>query len=399
MDIFQELQRGIMDINNMRDKQRKTPYENHLATLVEGAGAFSWLLQPGKPDTYIDDVLGGAKMYSNRILTQYKDKEQSQVDWVNGFIKLFNALKEYTKQFYPRGLIWNANGVTAEEGLQQAKAQQPTVNGTSSQSNPAPTAGGAPPPPPPPPPLPPAFDITSSQSASTSSNDMGAVFADLNKGEAVTSGLKKVDKSQMTHKNPTLRAQAPAQPSRSDSNSSRGKSPAPTKKPESLRAKKPSRKDLEGNKWTVEHFDNEGTPVHIQAEKQQSILISRCKSTDVVVKGKANSIIVDGCQRVNLLAESLVSTIEVVNCTRFNVQVTGMLPSIQLDKVDQSSIYLSEESMRQIEVYTSKCSAINVVVPPKGEEQDSTECPIPEQFKSYINSRGELITEVVKQEG
>ena len=35
---------------------------------------------------------------------------------------------------------------------------------------------------------------------------MGGVFAALNKGESVTSGLKKVDKSEMTHKNPELRA-------------------------------------------------------------------------------------------------------------------------------------------------------------------------------------------------
>ena len=74
MDILQDLQKGIMEVNSIRDKNRKTPQENHLATLVEGSGAFSWLLSPGKPDTYIDDVLGGAKMYSNRILTEYKDK-------------------------------------------------------------------------------------------------------------------------------------------------------------------------------------------------------------------------------------------------------------------------------------------------------------------------------------
>jgi adenylyl cyclase-associated protein len=34
-----------------------------------------------------------------------------------------------------------------------------------------------------------------------------AVFAELNRGEAVTKGLRKVDKSEMTHKNPALRAQ------------------------------------------------------------------------------------------------------------------------------------------------------------------------------------------------
>ena len=326
-------------------------------------------------------------------------REKIQTDWVNAFVALFNALKDYAKQHYPRGLTWNANGVSAEEALKDVQSLPAKVNGVASPRPSAPAAGG-PAPPPPPPPLPPAFDITSSEpQKSASSNDMGAVFEQLNRGEAVTSGLKKVDKSQTTHKNPTLKSQPPAPPGRSDSNSSRGKSPAPSKKPESLRAKKPSKKELEGNKWTLEHYDNESTPVNIQAEKQQSILISRCKSTDVIVNGKANSIIVDGCQRLNLIVQSLVSTIEVVNSARFNVQVTGTLPSIQLDKVDQSSIYLSEESVKQTVVLTSKCSAINIVVPPKGEEQDSVECPVPEQFKSFVNSKGELVTEVVKQEG
>ena len=40
----------------------------------------------------------------------------------------------------------------------------------------------------------------------TAENDMSAVFAQLNQGEAITAGLRKVDKSKMTHKNPELRA-------------------------------------------------------------------------------------------------------------------------------------------------------------------------------------------------
>lgn len=84
---------------------------------------------------------------------------------------------------------------------------------------------------------------------------MGAVFNELNRGEAVTAGLKKVDPSQMTHKNPSLRANAPV-PTRSDSTGSigRSKSPAPPgkkPKPESMRTKKPPRKELDGNKWII----------------------------------------------------------------------------------------------------------------------------------------------------
>jgi adenylyl cyclase-associated protein len=84
------------------------------------------------------------------------------------------------------------------------------------------------------------------------------VFSELNKGEAVTKGLRKVDPKEMTHKNPSLRAGATV-PTRSDSQSSisstnRGKSPAPPgkkPKPESMRTKKPPRKELDGNKWYI----------------------------------------------------------------------------------------------------------------------------------------------------
>jgi adenylyl cyclase-associated protein len=61
----------------------------------------------------------------------------------------------------------------------------------------------SPPPPPPPPTAPPA---TASSNSVTPADSVAAVFADLNRGEAVTKGLRKVDKSEMTHKNPALRS-------------------------------------------------------------------------------------------------------------------------------------------------------------------------------------------------
>lgn len=74
-------------------------------------------------------------------------------------------------------------------------------------------AAGAPPPPPPPPPQPTASPSTS---AKAPGGGAAAVFAELNQGEAVTKGLRKVDKSEMTHKNPSLRAGS-AVPERSTS--------------------------------------------------------------------------------------------------------------------------------------------------------------------------------------
>lgn len=82
-----------------------------------------------------------------------------------------------------------------------------------------------------------------------SSGGFDAVFSALNKGSAVTKGLRKVDRSEMTHKNPSLRAGSAA----GDKASARAKSPAPGKKPkpESMRVKKLAKKELEGNKWTL----------------------------------------------------------------------------------------------------------------------------------------------------
>ena len=100
---------------------------------------------------------------------------------------------------------------------------------------------------------------TASKSAPTASAGAGgqsALLAALNRGGDITSGLKKVDKSQMTHKNPELRQSSavPASASGTDK-----KSPPEIKaKPgalvrgNSVVQKKPAKTELEGgNKWSV----------------------------------------------------------------------------------------------------------------------------------------------------
>jgi adenylyl cyclase-associated protein len=68
-------------------------------------------------------------------------------------------------------------------------------------------ASGAAPPPAPPSPPPPAAAAAATSASST--GGAAAVFAELNRGDEVTKGLRKVDKSEMTHKNPSLRATGP----------------------------------------------------------------------------------------------------------------------------------------------------------------------------------------------
>jgi adenylyl cyclase-associated protein len=185
-------------------------------------------------------------------------REPQQVAWVQAFYQIFTDLADYVKQFFPQGITWNNAGKPAAE---VAKTTPTSSSGPAKMEL---TAGSAPPPPPPPPGPPPVLRIKDDSAPASGSGGFGAVFSDLNKGESVTKGLRKVDKSEMTHKNPSLRANSTV--SERDG-SVRGKSPVPGKKPkpESMRAKKPPRKELEGNKWiivsTVVSVRNGGWPV------------------------------------------------------------------------------------------------------------------------------------------
>jgi len=164
------------------------------------------------------------------------------VEWMHSYYQIFRDLTDYVKNYFPNGVPWNPKGRPALEVAKSLAAAPPAA------PSPAPSAGGPPPPPPPPGPAP-VLQINEVKE-DPSPSGLGAVFSELNKGEAVTKGLRKVDKSEMTHKNPALRASSTV-PDRDAS--VRGKSPAPGKKPkpESMRAKKPPKKELEGNKWTI----------------------------------------------------------------------------------------------------------------------------------------------------
>ena len=68
------------------------------------------------------------------------------------------------------------------------------------------SSAAVPPPPPPPPGPPPPPPPPSATPAPAAGGGVAAVFADLNRGADVTKNLRKVDRSEMTHKNPALRA-------------------------------------------------------------------------------------------------------------------------------------------------------------------------------------------------
>ncbi|KIW93537.1 uncharacterized protein Z519_06142 [Cladophialophora bantiana CBS 173.52] len=398
-ELMTELHRHTSTVDEIREANRPSPLFTHLSAVSEGIVALGWIVEK-RPGDFVTDTLGGAQYYGNKILKEYKDKDKSHVEYIQAYYKVFRSLAAYVKEYFPTGLTWNTkDGIDALEALKQIQS------GAATQK--APMAAGGPPAPPPPPPLP-KFDDDGPPApplpppgAAPQGGDMSAVFNQINQGSAVTAGLRKVDKSEMTHKNPSLRSSSTV-PHRSGSQTSltgRGKSPVPNKKPDSMRSKKPGRKELDGNKWIVENFENtQNEVIEIPAELNHSILISKCNKCVLKVNGKANAISIDNCTNLSILVDSLVSSLDVIKAPKIQIQVDGVVPTILLDQVDGAQIYLSNESLGT-EIFTSKCSAINAVLPPKDEtEDDSKELPFPEQIRSVIKN-GSLVSEIVEHAG
>ncbi|KAK3390978.1 adenylate cyclase associated N terminal-domain-containing protein [Podospora didyma] len=397
MSVYQDCLKGINDslvaIANVRDANRGAPESTQLNAVAEGLMVLAWVTVESKPFKFVEDSLGSAQFFGNRVLKEYKDKDTKQVQWVQSLFQIFRDLADYVKNYFPNGIPWNAKGQPVQEVLKSLAAAP-----AASPSAPAPPAGGPPPPPPPPPGPPPVLQIKEQKAeAAPAAGGIGAVFSELNKGEAVTKGLRKVDKSEMTHKNPSLRAGSTVP---EHEGSARGKSPAPGKKPkpESMRVKKPSKMELEGNQWTIENYDKESHPLEIEATMSQSIMISKCSNVTVIIKGKANAVTIDNTSRLSLVVDSLVSTVDLVKSQNFALQVLGTIPTVLMDQVDGAQIYFSKESTAT-RIYSSKSSGVNLNVI-SGPDDDYKELALPSQICSYFDTEKEdLVNEIVSHAG
>ncbi|KAL5490425.1 SRV2 [Sanghuangporus weigelae] len=361
----------VMAVMQVPEKNRKERvWYNHLMVISEGIPSVGWVGVEPKPGPHVAQMKEAAEFYGNKVIKELKEKEPKHVEWVRAWISLLEEQRKYVVEFHATGLAWNPKGVP--------------VNQFSASSG----SAGAPPPPPPPPPA------VSAPSPSSSGDGLNAVFADLNRGTDVTKGLRKVDKSEMTHKNPELRASSavPATPGAAH------KKPIKPTKPAALAGKKPGKFVLEGTKWIIEHQENESGLVVENTEISHVVNLFGCKSTTVQIKGKVNAVNMINCNKTSILVDSVVSSISITKSPSFAIQITGTAPTIQLDSTDSGQIYLSKTSL-DVEITTAKCSAINVSLPVEGEEDGVyVERAMPEMMRTTIQD-GKLVTTIVEHAG
>lgn len=158
-----------------------------------------------------------------------------------------------------------------------------------------------------------------------------------------------------------------------------------------------------------ENYESEQEAIQLVAQINQVILISRCKHVTIQISGKANAISIENSPGISLIVDSLVSSVDVIKSSSFALQVFGTLPTILLDQVDGATVYLAPTSL-STEIFTSKCTGVNVNVPDRpasgdgagaGEDEDVedyVECALPEQIKSFVRN-GKVVSEIVEHAG
>ena len=155
----------ISAIQSFREKNRTSPFFNHLSAISESIPALGWVCVSPTPGPHVKEMNDAGQFYTNRVLKDWKEKDAAHVNWARAWVATLTELQKYIKQWHTTGLVWSAKGAPA-----------------------AAPAGGVPPPPPPcglppPPPMVPLADLSL---GNDSGNERNALFAEINKGEDIT---------------------------------------------------------------------------------------------------------------------------------------------------------------------------------------------------------------------
>jgi len=375
--------KAITAVTEFRESSRRSKFFNHLSSVSEAIPALSWILISPTPGPHVKEMKDAAMFYTNRVLKDYKGKDEDHVQWTKLLLGALNELINFIKKNHTTGLVWNVKGTPASpSGTRPPIAPKPKAS-----------SGGGPPPPPPPAapaaPLPPPPSGPPPASASGPEVDHSALFASINQGGDITKGLKKVTSDMQTHKNPNLRGTSvvPSKPG--------SKAAAPTPKPKfgSAPVKKDPVTQLDGKKWMIEYHDG-NKDIAIEANMKQTVYIYKCVNSTIKVTGKVNSITMDACKKCAIVFENSVAALEVIGSQSIQAQVTGKVPIVNVDKTDGFQLYLSLESL-EADIVTAKVSEVNIMIP--DENGEYLEKPVVEQFRTYWDPKKKiLITEPVE---
>eukprot|EP01041_Mallomonas_annulata_P003357 gene3357-6647_t len=349
----------------------RNAWEKHTKTVSEGLGCLNWVMVKPAPCDFIESFIGGSDYWANGIRKEYRTTNPDQIAFCDTFRTLINEMKLYVKEFHTTGVQWNARGVDVSAYNPDEGSASSTI--TASPMTPAVTL----------PPAPAPAATSSSSSSSSEASKTVNLFAALNKGGDITSGLKTVTKDQQTWR-AEYKGAGDAPASLPAPGPSKTQPAAKTKASVDTVKGPPKLEYLEGAcKWVVENqtADSGVVTITIGAMKQ-TVYIFNCIDASINITGKCKSVIIDSCKKSKVYYDNIMASCEVVNCQRMHVECREKVASVAIDKTDGIVVQLPLSSL-DTTVVASKSSEMNITWPDAN--GDLIERPIPEQYIHRIS--------------
>jgi len=379
----------IMELGQRAGKacDNRSEYFANTKAIAEALFVFTFPTSPAPP-SHVQNALEAMDFHAMKVL---KKKVPAETAWINALKDSLIGLKEMTTENCKLGILWVAGGedpvaffAAHPLGSSVDSAAAPkaaAAPGKGKGKGPALPKGGFAPKP------------REEEGAAPAGGDgggagMAAVFSDISGFS--TGKLKKVTddmKSKNQPKAPAVIPKAAASAAvalAGAAGARKGKGP-----------RGPPAKELQRGNWVVENFEGVHDLSVDEVEQKQLVCIINCKNVTVTVPDKAKSISIDGCDRANVILKGdVISTCELVNSDNIKVQTLAKVNAFAIDKCNGVNLWLSKESL-EAEVITSKSSEMNLTVPEEGgDEYDTVEIPIPEQFVTRLVGPKKLQTEV-----
>eukprot|EP01128_Nolandella_sp_AFSM9_P010313 TRINITY_DN70_c0_g1_i1.p1 TRINITY_DN70_c0_g1~~TRINITY_DN70_c0_g1_i1.p1 ORF type:complete len:723 (-),score=265.99 TRINITY_DN70_c0_g1_i1:83-2251(-) len=103
----------MQKVGAIKDSARGDAFFNHLTAVAEGIPALGWIVVPKTPAPYAKEMLGSAQFWTNKILKEFKGKDEKQVAWATSLTDFLKALPAYILKFHTTGVAWNSGGAKA----------------------------------------------------------------------------------------------------------------------------------------------------------------------------------------------------------------------------------------------------------------------------------------------
>lgn len=101
----------ISSIQQFREKNRTSPYFNHLSAISESIPALGWVAVSPTPAPYVKEMNDAGQFYTNRVLKEWKEKDKRHAEWCRAWVQLLAELQAYVKQNHTTGLVWSGESL------------------------------------------------------------------------------------------------------------------------------------------------------------------------------------------------------------------------------------------------------------------------------------------------